>query len=111
MEDKHAVRETVLVGNGAAIVATVSGKVALMTTNKGKVLKLTNVLYAPEFKQNIISISRIIDKGNKVMFDKSNDKMTIRNNNGFLICKHDETRTIGAMYHFHTYSKGNGVGG
>ena len=97
MEDKRAVRETVLVGNGAAIVATVSGTVTLTTTDKGKVLKLTNVLYAPEFKQNIISISRIIDKGNKVMFD--DDKMTIRNNNGFLICKRDETRTIGAMYH------------
>ena len=48
--------------NCAAIVATISGKVTLMKMDKGKVLKLTNVLYALEFKQNIISISKIIYK-------------------------------------------------
>ena len=64
------------------MVATISGMVTLTTMDDGKMLKLTNVLYAPEFKQNIINISRIIDKGNKVMFD-NNDKMTIRNSNAF----------------------------
>ena len=48
------------------LVATISGMVTLTTMDDGKMLKLTNVLYAPEFKQNIINISRIIDKGNKV---------------------------------------------
>jgi hypothetical protein len=47
-------KQELLVGNGAAIVATVSGTVTLMTTDKGKVPKLKNMLYAPEFKQNII---------------------------------------------------------
>ena len=62
IRDKRTGRETVLVGNGTAIVATVSGMVTLTTTVEGKVLKLTNELYVPEFKQNIISFSRIIDK-------------------------------------------------
>ena len=66
MEDMQAVCETVLAGNCAAIVATISGTVTLsMTMDKGKVLELTKCAHALEFKQNIISISRIIDKDNK----------------------------------------------
>ena len=60
MEDKRAVREKVLVGNGADHIRHGD---PYNNRQKGKVLKPTNVLYAPEFKQNIISISRIFDKG------------------------------------------------
>ena len=73
MEDKKQVSETVVVGNGTEIVSTVSGTVTLTTTDEGKCLKLTDVLYAPEFKQNIISVSRMIDKGNQVIFEDDND--------------------------------------
>ena len=97
MEDKKQVSETVVVGNGTEIVSTVSGTVTLTTTDEGKRLKLTDVLYAPEFKQNIISVSRMIDKGNQVIFE--DDRMTIRNKSGFLTCKRDKTRKLGAMYH------------
>ena len=97
MEDKKQVSETIVVGNGTEIVSTVSGTVTLTTTDEGKRLKLTDVLYAPEFKQNIISVSRMIDKGNQVIFE--DDRMTIRNKSGFLTCKRDKTRKLGAMYH------------
>ena len=95
MEDKKQVSETVMVGNGTEIVSTVSGTVTLTTTDEGKHLKLTDVPYAPELKQNIISVYRMIDKGHQVIFE--DDSMTIRNKSGFLTCKTDKTRKLGAM--------------
>lgn len=97
MEDKRTANETDVVGEGTEIKSTVSRTVTMMITDNGKLFKITDVLYAPEFKQKIINIARMIDKGNQVIFE--DEKMTIKNESGYLICKRDQTIWFGGIYY------------
>lgn len=53
--------------------------------NKRMKLKLENVLYVPDLNGNLLSVSSIVEKGNKVNFDKNGVK--IYSNDGTLLCK------------------------
>ena len=57
----------------------------MTTTDEGKRLKLTDVLYEPESSR-----TSSVDKGNQVIFE--DDRMTIRNKSGFLTCKNRGTK-------------------
>ena len=57
LKNVRRVSESVVIGDGTEVVATLSGTVSLHTTEKGKQLSLSNVLFAPEFTKNIISVA------------------------------------------------------
>ena len=77
LKNVRKVNESVVIGDGTEIVATVCGTVDLRTVGTGKQLVLSNVLFAPEFTKNIISVARLTSNGNSVSF--TDDSMVIRN--------------------------------
>jgi hypothetical protein len=68
--------KVVIVGDRRKMLLTNQGIVRIETL-EGNILTLFNTLYVPEMATNIISVSRLIKKGNAVMA-KAN-KMTISN--------------------------------
>ena len=56
--------QKIYVGNGHAIVASKEGKVGLT-----KHIQMQNVLFCPELQVNLISVSRLIEKGCNVYFE------------------------------------------
>jgi hypothetical protein len=97
LKDVKNVSETVVIGDGTEVVATLSGTVNLITTEKGKQLSLSNVLYAPEFTKNIISVARLTLNGNTVSFDDRS--MIISNGTNQLTCKRDLRSGPGGMFY------------
>ena len=69
--------EHVRVGNGELMVARYEGCVKLLvkTGRITRKVKLHNVLYVPELKYNLLSVSKSAEKGKKVEFVKSGCKI------------------------------------
>ena len=63
----------VSVGNGELVDAKFEGTVKIVVRTGGKIikLKLTNVLYVPELKYNLLSVPMAATMGKKVEFDES----------------------------------------
>jgi len=59
-------------GNNALIIATEIGSVSLTTIKNGKLrhIMLTNVLYAPDLGTNLLSVSKMNEKGYNVLFSR-----------------------------------------
>ena len=97
LKNVRKVNESVVIGDGTEIVATVCGTVDLRTVGTGKQLVLSNVLFAPEFTKNIISVARLTSNGNSVSF--TDDSMVIRNGRNKLQCKRDSRNGPGGMFY------------
>ena len=65
------VKTKVTVGDGNEVVCTKRGDILIMTNDSTQVL-LKNVLYSPDFHQNIISIGRFANDGNYEVLIKGN---------------------------------------
>ena len=57
LKNVRSVNKSVVIGDGTEIVATVCGTVKLRTIGTGEQLVLSNVLFAPEFTKNVISVA------------------------------------------------------
>lgn len=64
----------VKVGNNAKCPAEGTGSVSFVDSN-GTVKKLSNVLYVPQIKRNLISVAAITDLGHEVSFNKAGAKI------------------------------------
>lgn len=76
------------VANNATLQLSKVGEAWLTTqsgvTNENKSIKLQNVTYAPTFKSNLISVTKIVDSGAEVLF-KQNQAVITRADTGSII--------------------------
>lgn len=54
----------------ASVMVKASGNVGITTSfnNNAKLVEFSDVLYVPDLRANLISVARITDKGNKIIF-------------------------------------------
>ena len=70
MRNIHMTNEKIVVGNRQTVTPKLAGDIYLVQKPTSKVLLLSNVLYVPNFRKNLISIGVIIDKGNAVTMNE-----------------------------------------
>ena len=68
------VENHVTIGDGSKIIGRIQGSILLQTSNQIK-FKLYNVLYIPGFNRNILSLARILEKGNEITADSESMKL------------------------------------
>ena len=77
-----ATNSTVTVGTGNRRKAIYKGSVLLRQLGTGKLIRLNNVLYVPDFNQDIISVSSLLKQGYVIQGNK--DKLQLRHRNKIL---------------------------
>ena len=70
--------EHVRVGNNETLKATAIGDLAMEQKKTKKTLQLRNVMVVPQFAQNLISVGRLIEKGNEFVSSKEETKLINR---------------------------------
>ena len=78
-----SVKSKVRIGNGERI--EVEGKGDVVLEGPGGVKLITEVMFAPKIDQNLPSVGQLVDKGLKVVFEKS--ECAIRDENGHILFK------------------------
>lgn len=61
----------------------------IMTGNTSKSIKLDDTLYVPDLRTNLISVSKITDKGHNVIFDKNKAEVIDNSGNVLLTAKRE----------------------
>jgi hypothetical protein len=89
-------KKSVVLGNGKSVYASGIGNISVFTHHEGHARKynLTEVLYVPELKTNLVSVAAVTDKGYRLMF----------NHYGCRIRKGNQCigfgRRVGSLYQF-----------
>lgn len=63
-------------GDGHSLKATAQGTVSVRTVygrNRSRKCSLTDVLFVPELSYNLLSVHKVVEKGNKVNFSVSSE--------------------------------------
>jgi hypothetical protein len=77
--------ENIISANNAKLVVKNAGEV-LMQTNKSEI-KIDDVLYVPNLAANLLSVNKIVKKGNSVVFDKNGCTIMNGENDIVACCK------------------------
>ncbi|GBP09048.1 hypothetical protein EVAR_78386_1 [Eumeta japonica] len=77
------VKEEIIVANQETVSVTCAGDVKIITTVNGSERDIEDVFCVPELTTNLISVSKLIEKGNRVYFNK--DGSLIHNRDGDLV--------------------------
>ena len=95
---------TVTVGNNARCPAEGKGTISFVTTN-GETRNISDVLYVPKIKRNLLSIAAITDQGHVVKFTKTGVEIL---NDGGKVIGHGVRRNN--LYELNALTKSTGVG-
>lgn len=66
---RDGIRGNIITANNAKLNVALVGNAEVMTSDT--MIEISNVLYVPKLSANLLSVSRLVEKGNRVVFEKS----------------------------------------